>query len=123
PALQTGLIRGARRSEVLGASRSHGAFNVANALGAALGGAVLAGGLGSRAPMVAAIVLAGTGFALVLAPLAALRVRSRRTLAVLREHERTYTGSMPVIAEEDASEDGAAEPEATTVRIPAMAGV
>lgn len=123
PALQTWLIRVAHRSEVLGASLNHAAFNVANALGAALGGAVIAGGLGFRAPMVVAIVLASTGFALVLATLAALRVRSRRTLAVLREHERTYTGSIPVIAEEDASEDGAAEPEATTGRIPAMAGV
>src|SRR5699024_7821828 len=97
PALQTWLIRVAHRSEVLGASLNHAAFNVANALGAALGGAVIAGGLGFRAPMVVAILLAGTGFLLVVATLAALRLRSRRTLAALREHEDTYTGSLPVL--------------------------
>lgn len=98
PALQTWLIKVAHRSEVLGASLNHAAFNVANALGAALGGAVIAGGLGYRAPMVVAIMLAGTGFVLVVATLLALRVRSRRTLAVLREHESTYTGQIPAIS-------------------------
>ena len=97
PALQTWLIRVAHRSEVLGASLNHAAFNVANALGAALGGAVIAGGLGYRAPMVVAILLAGTGFLLVVATLVALRVRALRTLAVLREHESTYTGQIPAI--------------------------
>lgn len=101
PALQTWLIRVAHRSEVLGASLNHAAFNVANALGAALGGAVIAGGLGFRAPMVVAVVLACTGFAMVGATLVALRVRSRRTLAVLREHEETYTGSLPVVDAEE----------------------
>src|SRR5699024_10898620 len=72
PALQTWLIRVAHRSEVLGASLNHTAFNVANALGAALGGAVIAGGLGYRAPMVVAIVLAGSGFVLVLGALLGL---------------------------------------------------
>ena len=97
PALQTWLIQVAHRSEVLGASLNHAAFNVANALGAALGGAVIAGGLGYRAPMVVAILLAGTGFLLVVATLVALRVRALRTLAVLREHESTYTGQIPAI--------------------------
>src|SRR5699024_10393669 len=78
PALQTWLIRVAHRSEVLGASLNHAAFNVANALGAALGGAVIAGGLGFRAPMVVAILLASTGLVLVLTTLAALRSEERR---------------------------------------------
>src|SRR5699024_11004333 len=121
PALQTWLIRVAHRSEVLGASLNHAAFNVANALGAALGGAVIAGGLGFRAPMVVVILLASTGLVLVLTTLAALRVRSRRTLAVLREHERTYTGPIPVIAQDDASEE-TAEPETTSGRVPVTAG-
>ena len=101
PALQTWLIRVAHRSEVLGASLNHAAFNFANALGAALGGAVIAGGLGYRAPMVVAIALAGTGFLMVAATLIALSVRSARTLAVLREHESTYTGQIPAVAEID----------------------
>lgn len=105
PALQTWLIRVAHRSEVLGASLNHAAFNVANALGAALGGAVIAGGLGYRAPMVVAILLASTGFVLVVATLLALRLRSRHTLAVLREHESTYTGSLPAVG--DASDEAA----------------
>lgn len=98
PALQTWLIRVAHRSEVLGASLNHAAFNVANALGAALGGAVIAGGLGYRAPMLVAIALASTGFVMVLGTLIALEVRSRRTLAVLAAHEDTITGSMPALA-------------------------
>src|SRR5699024_4110264 len=121
PALQHWLIRVAHRAEVLGASLNHAACNVANALGAALGGAVIAGGLGFRAPMVVAILLASTGLVLVLTTLAALRVRSRRTLAVLREHERTYTGPIPVISQDDESEE-TAEPETTSGRVPVRAG-
>ncbi|AXK44396.1 MFS transporter [Brachybacterium saurashtrense] len=109
PALQTWLIRVAHRSEVLGASLNHAAFNVANALGAALGGAVIAGGLGYRAPMVVAIVLASTGLVMVAATLIALEVRSRRTLAVLTEHEDTFTGSLPVIDPEDVPAEAAPE--------------
>ena len=114
PALQTWLIRVAHRSEVLGASLNHAAFNVATALGAALGGAVIAGGLGYRAPMVVAIVLAGSGFVLVLGALLGLALRSRRTLAVLREHEDTYTGSLPVVgADESAADEEASDEEAS----------
>ena len=47
--------------------------------------------------MVVAIVLASTGFAMVVATLIALKVRSRRTLQVLRDHEETITGSIPVV--------------------------
>ncbi|WP_422116786.1 MFS transporter [Brachybacterium sp. UNK5269] len=97
PAIQTWLIRVAHRSEVLGASLNQAAFNVANAIGAALGGAVIAAGFGFRAPMVVAIVLASLGFAMVAATLLGLRIRSRRTLSVLRDHESTITGSLPAI--------------------------
>lgn len=97
PAMQTWLIRVARRSEVLGASLNHAAFNVANALGAALGGAVIAAGFGYEAPMAVAIVLASAGFVMVTATLIALRVRARRTLDVLRRHEVPTTGSIPVV--------------------------
>ncbi|MBB5832273.1 MFS transporter [Brachybacterium aquaticum] len=97
PAMQTWMIRIAHRSELLGASMNQAAFNVANALGAAVGGAVIAAGFGFRAPMVVAIVLASTGFVMVVATLVALKVRSRRTLQVLAEHEETITGSIPVV--------------------------
>ena len=95
--MQTWMIRIAHRSELLGASMNQAAFNVANALGATLGGAVIAAGFGYEAPMVVAIVLASTGFAMVVATLLALRVRSRRTLQVLSDHEETITGSIPVV--------------------------
>ncbi|MGO2310581.1 MFS transporter [Brachybacterium tyrofermentans] len=97
PAMQTWLIRVAHRSEVLGASLNHAAFNVANALGASLGGAVIAAGFGYEAPMVVAIALACVGFTLVIGTLVGLRVRARRTLEVLSEHEDTMTGSLPVV--------------------------
>jgi len=97
PAMQTWLIRVARRSEVLGASLNHAAFNVANALGAALGGAVIAAGFGYQAPMVVSIVLSVLGFVMVTATLVALRVRARSTLRTLRENELPVTGSIPAI--------------------------
>ncbi|MGO3210935.1 MAG: hypothetical protein ACTIJK_14190, partial [Brachybacterium sp.] len=81
-------------------SLNQAAFNVANALGAVLGGAVIAAGFGYRAPMLVAIVLASLGFALVAGTLLGLRLRARHTLAVLREHESTYTGSIPAISPE-----------------------
>ncbi|WP_114855489.1 MFS transporter [Brachybacterium sp. YJGR34] len=98
PAMQTWMIRIAHRSELLGASMNQAAFNVANALGASLGGAVIAAGLGFQAPMVVAIVLASTGFAMVVATLVALRVRARRTLEQLSRHEDTFTGPVPVVS-------------------------
>lgn len=97
PAMQTWLIRVAHRSEVLGASLNHAAFNVANALGAALGGAVIAAGFGFEAPMAVSIVLASVGFVMVVTTLVALRVRARRTLEVLSRHEDTMTGSIPAV--------------------------
>lgn len=97
PAMQTWLIRVAHRSEVLGASLNHAAFNVANALGASLGGAVIAAGFGYEAPMIVSIALACVGFTLVVGTLVGLRVRARRTLEVLGRHEDTMTGSLPIV--------------------------
>ncbi|PWH07663.1 MFS transporter [Brachybacterium endophyticum] len=100
PAMQTWLIRIARSSEVLGASLNHAAFNVANALGAGLGGAVIAAGFGYRSTMVVAIVLATAGFLMVSGALLALRVRARRRLEMLRRTEFTTTGAIEAIEEE-----------------------
>jgi MFS transporter, DHA1 family, inner membrane transport protein len=50
PALNTRLMDAAPDGPTLGAALHHSAFNAANALGAAIGGAVLAAGLGWTAP-------------------------------------------------------------------------
>lgn len=80
PPMQTWLIRIAFRSEVLGASLNHAAFNIANALGAALGGAVIAAGYGMESPMLVAIILASAGFLLVATTLFTLWYRARRAM-------------------------------------------
>src|SRR5215218_2952367 len=68
PVVQNGVIEAARvRGGSLVSAANQGAFNMANALGAALGAAVLSQGLGYTAPMWvgAALALLGAGIALV----------------------------------------------------------
>ncbi|MGY1760928.1 MFS transporter [Geodermatophilus sp. SYSU D00779] len=68
PVVLNGVIEAARvRGGSLVSAANQGAFNVANALGAALGAAVLSGGLGYTAPIWvgAALALAGAGIAVV----------------------------------------------------------
>jgi DHA1 family inner membrane transport protein len=60
--VQTRLIAAAGASPLMGAATNHAAFNVGNSLGAALGGAVIAAGLGYRAPGWAGLCLAALGF-------------------------------------------------------------
>ena len=50
PGLQTRLMDVAEDAQTLAASLNHAAFNLANAIGAAVGGAVIAAGLGYTAP-------------------------------------------------------------------------
>lgn len=57
PALATRLMDAGREGPTLGAALHHAAFNVANALGAALGGLVLAAGWGWTSPAAVATVL------------------------------------------------------------------
>ena len=61
PALQTRLMDVAADAQALAAALNHSAFNTANALGAWLGGLVIAAGLGwtSTGPMGAMLALAG----------------------------------------------------------------
>lgn len=66
PAVQTRFIRMAREAELMGSAITHAAFNVANALGAWIGGVVIASGLGYLAPGWAGIALAGAGLLLAL---------------------------------------------------------
>jgi DHA1 family inner membrane transport protein len=75
--LQMRLMSVAGDAQMLGAALNHSALNAANALGAWLGGAVIAAGLGYRAPAAvgALLALGGLGF------LAASAVFRRRELA------------------------------------------
>lgn len=66
PSLQSRLIRVSREAKLLGAALNHAAFNVANSLGAWLGGIVIAAGLGYLAPGVVGAGLATIGFVLML---------------------------------------------------------
>jgi MFS transporter, DHA1 family, inner membrane transport protein len=70
PTIQARIMGIAGDAELLGAATNHAAFNVGNALGAALGGAVIAAGLGYLAPAWVGVALAGSGFLLALWSLA-----------------------------------------------------
>ncbi|SFR97022.1 MFS transporter, DHA1 family, arabinose polymer transporter [Agrococcus baldri] len=70
PTIQARIMRIAGDAALLGAATNHAAFNVGNALGAALGGAVIAAGLGYLAPAWLGVGLASAGFLLALWSLA-----------------------------------------------------
>ncbi|KGH46654.1 MFS transporter [Modestobacter caceresii] len=78
--LQLRLMEVAGEAQMLGAALNHSALNAANALGAWLGGLVIAAGLGYRAPSVvgAGLAVLGLGF---LAASAVLRRRELRAAA------------------------------------------
>ena len=67
PVVQTVVVDAAREAPVLASASMQSGFNIANALGAALGGVVLAAGLGYAAPPAVGAVMAavGVGIALV----------------------------------------------------------
>ena len=75
--LQMRLMETAGEAQMLGAALNHSALNLANALGAWLGGLVIAAGLGYRAPSVVGAGLAVAGL-VPLAVSAVLRRRARR---------------------------------------------
>ena len=64
PGLQARLMRHAGRGQTLAASLNHSALNAANALGAWLGGAVIALGWGYTSPALAGAGLASLGLAI-----------------------------------------------------------
>ena len=66
PALQTRLLDVSREGPSLGAALHHSALNIGNALGAWVGGLVIAAGLGYLAPAWAGAVLALAGLAIAL---------------------------------------------------------
>ncbi|GAB2551839.1 MFS transporter [Leucobacter ruminantium] len=80
PAVQARLIRISHEAALFGAAINHASFNIGNSLGAWLGGLVIAGGLGYRAPAWAGLVLAVLGTALLLVSIAVERRDKRRNL-------------------------------------------
>jgi DHA1 family inner membrane transport protein len=75
--LQLRLMEVAGDAQMLGAALNHSALNAANALGAWLGGVVIAAGYGYTAPSLVGAVLAVLGL-LALAASAGLRRRELR---------------------------------------------
>ncbi|MBP2370618.1 MFS transporter [Pseudonocardia parietis] len=82
PALATRLMDAGREGPTLGAALHHAAFNVANALGAALGGLVLAAGWGWMSPAAVATVLPLLGLVALYAAVRLERTERRRDLAL-----------------------------------------
>ena len=81
-ALPTRLMGVAEDAQTLAAALNHSALNIANALGAWLGGVVIAAGLGYRAPSVLGAGLAVAGIVVLGVALAvARRTAARHTAA------------------------------------------
>ena len=81
PSIQSWLITAAGPAELMGASLNHAAFNVANSIGALLGGAVISAGFGYRSPALVACALAVVGGLLTLAGVHRQKRDRRRRLA------------------------------------------
>lgn len=82
PALATRLMDAGREGPTLGAALHHAAFNVSNALGAALGALVLAAGWGWTAPAAVATVLPLLGLAALWVAVRMERAERREELAL-----------------------------------------
>jgi DHA1 family inner membrane transport protein len=85
--LQMRLMETAGEAQMLGAALNHSALNLANALGAWLGGLVIAAGLGYRAPSAVGAALAVAGL-LPLAASAMVRGRAKRAAAQPADRSR-----------------------------------
>ena len=80
PMLQARLIRMSSEARLLGAALNHAAGNIANSLGAWLGGLVIAGGFGYLAPGWLGALLAAAGLVLLLVSLWVQRRDGGRSL-------------------------------------------
>lgn len=78
--LQLRLMQAAGDAQTIGAAMNHASLNTANALGAWLGGLVIAGGLGYRAPALVGVALSAGGLVVLLWS-AALHRRERAAAA------------------------------------------
>lgn len=94
PALQTRLMDVAENAQTLAAALNHSALNIANALGAWLGGVVIAAGFGYRAPSVLGAGLAVAGIVVLGLALAV----ARRTAARHTATSTTATTATPTPA-------------------------
>ena len=83
PALQTRLMDVAGDAQSLAAAGNHASLNVANAIGAFLGGAVLAAGFGYTSPALVGAALAAAGLAVLGASVALERRTTSRTVAAV----------------------------------------
>ena len=112
PGVQTRMIAVAGEAQLLGAALVHSALNIANSLGAALGGLVIAAGFGYLAPSWVGVGLGVLGFALVALSFTwerrSARPSDRRVGVVGSSHEHAAPGR-PADADLPA---GAAEPAA-----------
>lgn len=88
PAIQTRLMDVAGDSQTLAAALNHSALNVGNSLGAALGAAAIAAGLGYRAPTWIGVGLAVAGLLLALTSYAV----QQRTLGRQASGRQAVTG-------------------------------
>jgi MFS transporter, DHA1 family, inner membrane transport protein len=98
PSVQARLMDVSGEAHTIGAALVHSAFNIGNSIGAALGGAVIAAGLGYRAPAAAGIGLAIVGLGIITVSYAV----ERRTGEYVRDRAgtgtiRTVTGSIPTV--------------------------
>ncbi|MFS0712581.1 MFS transporter [Microbacterium sp. 2P01SA-2] len=84
PTIQTRLMDVAGDNQSIAAALNHSALNMGNALGAALGGAVIAAGLGYVAPVWVGVVLALAGFGVACASFA-VEARARRRASLRAE--------------------------------------
>ncbi len=89
--LQLRLMETAGEAQMLGAALNHSALNLANALGAWVGGLVIAAGLGYRAPSLVGAGLAAAGL-VPLAISAVLRRREQRAAAPVPAAGRVPVG-------------------------------
>jgi DHA1 family inner membrane transport protein len=89
--LQLRLMETAGEAQMLGAALNHSALNLANALGAWVGGLVIAAGLGYRAPSAVGAAMAAAGL-VPLAFSAVLRRRERRASTPAPAAERVPVG-------------------------------
>jgi len=94
PAVQTRLIAVSGEAQLLGAALVHSALNVANSIGAALGGVVIAAGLGYLAPSWIGVGLGVLGILLALASFT-YEDGSRRTAADPRGLTSTSSEHLP----------------------------
>jgi DHA1 family inner membrane transport protein len=81
-------------SQSIAAALNHSALNIGNSLGAILGGAAIAAGLGYVAPVWIGLLLTAAGSVLAVASFAVDRVRGRRGIPM-----PSVTGSMQALAD------------------------